>query len=142
MVKLLQDIPRDASIWGVAIGPGVADWFQGWDLTQGTAQIDWKAVFKPVKTLQYSVSVGDKIHLTVKLDCTTSEAAAMLTQAFRGMQILQRWMWKKQNPDRPNPVKAMEINSSSDQVVLTLASAEDASAIPAPSPPSSIRNSL
>jgi hypothetical protein len=126
LVKLLQDIPREASIWGIAIGPGIADWFQGWDLSQGTAQLDWKAVFKPVKTLQYSVAVGDKIHLTVKLDCTTSEAAATLTQAFRGLQILQGWMWKKQNPNRPNPVKAMEINSSGDQVVITLTSAEDA----------------
>ena len=125
LVKLLQDVPRDASIWGIAIGPGVTDWFQGWDLGQGTAQLDWKAVLKPVKTLQYSVAVGDKIHLIVKLDCKTSEAAQTLTQTFRGMQILQGWMWEKQNPNRPNPVKAMEINSSYDQIVITLTSAED-----------------
>lgn len=126
LVKLLQDIPRNASIWGIAIGPGIADWFQGWDLSRGAAQLDWKGLFKPVKTLQYSVEIGDKIQLMVKLQCTTSEAAANLTQAFRGMQILQGWMWKKQNPDRPNPVKAMEINSSSDQIVVTITTAEDA----------------
>lgn len=125
MVKLLQDIPRNASIWGIAIGPGVADWFQGWDLSQGTAQIDWKAVFKPVEALQYSVTVDDKIRLVVKLDCASSQAAATLSQAFRGMQILQGWMWKKQNPNRPNPVKGMEISSSGDQVMLTLISSED-----------------
>lgn len=125
MVKLLQDVPRDAAIWGIALGPGVSDWFQGWDLSQGTAQLDWKGVFKPVKTLQYSVTVGDKIHLLVKLHCTTSEAAATLAQAFRGMRILQGWMWTKQNPNRPNPVKAMEINSSGDEVVITLITAED-----------------
>ena len=125
MVKLLQEIPTDASIWGIAIGPGVVDWFQGWDLSQGTAQLDWKSIFKPVKTLQYSVAVGDKIHLIVKLHCTTSESATTLTQAFRGVQILQGWMWEKQNPNRPNPVKAMEINSSGDQVVITVTSAED-----------------
>ena len=125
MVKLLQEIPTDASIWGIAIGPGVADWFQGWDLSPGTAQLDWKSIFKPVETLQYSVAVGDKIHLTLKLDCTTSEAAATLTQAFRGIQILQGWMWEKQNPNLPNPVKAMEINYSGDQVVITVTSAVD-----------------
>jgi hypothetical protein len=125
MVKLLQGVPRDAAIWGVAIGPGVSDWFQGWDLTQGSAQLDWKVVFKPVKSLQYSVVVGEKISLNVKLQCTTSMAAATLTQAFRGMKILQGWMWDKQNPGRPNPVKSMEIASSGDEVVITLVTAEE-----------------
>ena len=125
LVRLLQDIPRDASIWGIAIGSGVADWFRGWDISQGTAQLDWKGLFKPVQTLQYSVAAGDKIHLRVKLQCTTSQAAATLTQAFRGMRILQGWMWEKQNPGRPNPVKEMEISSSGDQVLITLITAED-----------------
>ncbi len=124
MLKLLQEIPTDASIWGIATGSGVADWFQGWDLSQGTGQLDWKSVLKPVESLQYSVEIGDKIQLIVKLNCTTSESAGTLTQAFRGVQILQAWMWEKQNPNRPNPAKGMEIKTSGTQVVLTVTSAE------------------
>lgn len=126
LLSLVDRIPPEASIWGVAIDSGVADWFNGWPLVQGDMQLDWKQLLKPVEALQYSVTFGGKIHLTLKLKCENSQTAGTLTQAFRGLRLVQAWMWQKQNPNQLNPLQAMDIQSSADEVVIALTTTEDA----------------
>lgn len=126
LLSLVNRVPPEASIWGVAIDSGIADWFNGWPLVQGDMQLDWKQLLKPVEALQYSVSFGEKIHLTLKLNCKDSQTAGTLTQAFRGLRLVQAWMWQKQNPNQLNPLQAMDIQSSADEVVIALTTSEDA----------------
>lgn len=126
LLSLVNRIPPEASVWGAAVDSGIADWFNGWPLVQGDMQLDWKQLLKPVEALQYSVTLGDKIHLTLKLNCKDSQSAAALTQGFRGFRLLQAWMWQKQNPNQSNPLQAMDIQSSADEVVVALTTTEDA----------------
>jgi hypothetical protein len=126
LLSLLNPIPPEASIWGVAIDTGIADWFNGWPQMQGNMQLNWKHLLKQVEALQYSVTFGDQIHLTLKLNCMDSQTAGTLTQAFRGLRLIQTWMWQKQNPNELNPLQAMDIQSSDDEVVVALTTTKDA----------------
>ncbi|HEV2348691.1 MAG TPA: hypothetical protein VG028_02485 [Terriglobia bacterium] len=118
--KHVDDARTDAAIWGVAVGPAIADWFKGWMPNQGNVQLDWKATFQSVEVLSYSVQAADKVNLDVKLDCTTSSAAQSLTQVMQGLKLLQQMAWQNQNPRAPNPFKSLVVDRSDTQVRLNL----------------------
>jgi hypothetical protein len=121
--KHVEDARTDAAIWGVAVGPAIADWFKGWMPNQGNVQLDWKATFQSVNLLRYSVQTADKVILQVKLDCNTSQAAQSLTQVMQGLKLLQQMAWQNQNPRAPNPFQSLVVDRSDAQVRLNLTTA-------------------
>lgn len=123
-LKLVDHVPPEAAVWGVAIDSGIVDWFSSWPLVQGDMQLDWQQVLKSVEALQYSLTLGEKIHLTLKLDCKDFQTAAFLAQGFRGLRVLQAWMWQKRNPNQSNPLENIDILSSDDEIVITLTTTE------------------
>ena len=108
----------------MAVDKRIAEWFSGWPLVQGDAPLDWEQLLKSVESLRYSVVFGEKIHLTVKLDCKDSPTATALTQAFQGFRLLQAWSWQKHNPNQANPIEAVDIQSSQEEVVVGLTTSE------------------
>lgn len=125
LLKLVDHVPPEAAIWGVAIDSGIADWFSSWPLVQGDMQLNWQEVLKSVEALQYSLTLGDEIRLSLKLDCKDFQTATFLAQAFQGLRMVQAWMWQKQNPNQSNPLKSMDIQSSDNDIVLTITTTED-----------------
>ena len=120
LLGLLQNAPVEASIWGVAIGPAVAQWFEGWLPGQENVKLDWSNTFRAVEALSYSVKADEKVRLDVKLDCTTPEAASQLVRLFQGLKLIQQLIWQRQNPNRFNPVKTLDVEADDNQVSLTL----------------------
>lgn len=119
-MKPLNEARSEAPIWGVAVGPAVADWFKGWMPNQGDLQMDWASTFQSVQVLMYHVETGEKVRLDVKLDCTTVEAAASLRQTLEGVKLFQRIAWQNQYPNRPNPFENLEVDVDSRTVHLQL----------------------
>lgn len=119
-VPLLGEANKDASIWGVAVGPAVGDWFKGWMPNQGNLKLDWSHVFEKVNSLVYSIAAGDKVSLDVKLDCATPEDAATVRQLLEGLKLAQQLAWQSQNPSRANPFEAMTVNQQSKQISLQI----------------------
>jgi len=111
---------QGAPIWGVAMGPAVADWFRGWMPNQGSIKLDWEKVFGDVNSLTYSVNAADNVTLGLKMDCKTSDSAASLRQVLEGLKLVQQMAWDSQNPGKPNPYQAMNVGMQGNQVSLSL----------------------
>lgn len=122
-LKLTREVQAQAPIWGVAVGPAVADWFRGWMPAQGDLQLDWARAFETVEALIYSVDATEKVHLDVKLDCTTPEAATSMRQVLEGLKLFQQLAWQNQNPNRPNPFEAVEVDRNERRVQLKVTTA-------------------
>jgi len=120
MASLVDSASKDAPIWGVAVGPAVADWFRGWMPNQGSVQLDWAKVFGDVNSLTYSVAAADNVTLGLKMDCKSSDSAASLRQVLEGLKLVQQMAWDSQNPGKPNPFQAMNVGLSGTQVSLNL----------------------
>jgi len=118
--SLVAGANKDAPIWGVAVGPAVADWFRGWMPNQGNIKLDWGKVFGDVNSLTYSVAAGDNVTLGLKMDCKSSESAASLRQVLEGLKLVQQIAWDSQNPGKPNPYQAMNVGLESNQVSLNV----------------------
>jgi hypothetical protein len=120
MSSLVSAAAKDASIWGVAVGPAVADWFRGWMPNQGSVKLDWDKVFADVSALTYSVTAGQDVTLSLKMNCKSSQSAASLRQVLEGLKLAQQLAWDYQNPGKENPYKAMNTGLDGDQVSLNL----------------------
>jgi hypothetical protein len=120
MAGLVERADKDAPIWGVAVGPAIADWFRGWMPNQGSLKLDWQKVFGDVSSLTYSVAAADNVTLGLKMDCKSSESATSLRQVFDGLKLVQQMAWDSQNPGKPNPFKAMNVGLEGNQVSLSL----------------------
>ena len=118
--SLVAGANKDAPIWGVAVGPAVADWFRGWMPNQANIKLDWGKVFGDVNSLTYSVAAGDNVTLGLKMDCKSSESAASLRQVLEGLKLVQQIAWDSQNPGKPNPYQSMNVGQESNQVSLKL----------------------
>ena len=120
IASLVAGANKDAPIWGVAVGPAVADWFRGWMPNQGSIKLDWGKVFGDVNSLTYSVVAGDNVTLGLKMDCKSPESAASLRQVLEGLKLVQQIAWDSQNPGKPNPYQTMNVGLESHQVSLSL----------------------
>jgi hypothetical protein len=118
--SLVAGANKDAPIWGVAVGPAVADWFRGWMPNQGNVKLDWGKVFADVNSLTYSVAAADNVTLGLKMDCKSSQSAASLRQVMDGLKLAQQLAWDYQNPGKPNPYRAMNVGLDGNQVSLNL----------------------
>ncbi len=118
--SLLGDVDKSSPVWGVAVGPAVADWFGGWMANQNTLKLDWGQVFAKVDSLTYSIDVADKVNLAVKLNCSAPADASTLRQILDGLKMAQSLAWQAQNPNNPNPFSAMNIDSHDKQIALQI----------------------
>jgi hypothetical protein len=123
---LVNQARTDDPIWGAAIGQAVADWFKGWMPGQQEVELDWSKAFQTVESLAYTVRTADKAYLSMKLNCTTAEAAANLRQIFGGLKMFQQLAWQNKNPGRPNPFESLVIDAKDHEVLLTLTTAYSA----------------
>ena len=121
--RRVEEGRADTPIWGVAVGPAIADWFKGWMPNQGNVQLDWKQTFQSVEALSYSVQATDNVHLAVKLDCTTSQSAGSLRQVMEGLKLVQQMAWQNQNPNLRNPFQSLAVDRDDRQVRLNLTTA-------------------
>jgi hypothetical protein len=119
---LVNDVNKDAPIWGIALGGAVADWFGAWlSSQQNTLNLDWSKVFEKVDSLTYAIDIGDKVNLNVKMNCQTSQDASTLRQIMDGMKMAQQLTWEQQNPGQPNPYTSMNIEVSDKQITMQVA---------------------
>ena len=126
LLALLQDVPPEASIWGVAVGPAAAEWFRAWLPGQGNLQLDWPRMLASVETLQYSMVAGEKLRVDIHLECKTTEAAAMLAQLFQGVRLIQQLIWQAENPNRMNPVHTWEVKAERERVFVRMTTTHQA----------------
>ena len=108
------------SIWGVAVKPEVADWFNGWLEGRGAGQIDWSMLVQDVEVLAYRVDADEAIRLQVKMDCSTPEAADHLRNVLEVVKVLLPLAWQSQNPGLPNPVRNLDVSLSGTRVTIEL----------------------
>jgi hypothetical protein len=114
---LLNDVDKDAPIWGIALGGAVGDWFGAWLSTQqNTLNLDWSKVFEKVDSLTYAIDIGDKVNLNVKMNCQTAQDATTLRQVMDGLKMAQQLTWEQQNPNQPNPYSAMNVEVKDKQI--------------------------
>lgn len=118
--RLVSDAPTSSSIWGVALGPAVADWFKGWMPGQGNIQMDWGSVFQSVDALTYGVDAGQQVSIQLKLSCRSSDAASSLRQVLEGLKLAQQLAWQSTNPGRSNPYQGMQVELKGSQVLVGL----------------------
>lgn len=120
MANLVASANKDASIWGVAVGPAVTDWFRSWMPNQGSIKLDWGTVFADVDSLSYSVSAANDVTLGLKMNCKSSDSAASLRQVLDGLKLAQQLAWDYQNPGKQNPYRQMNVARDGHQVSLNL----------------------
>ncbi len=118
--KFAGEARADAPIWGVAMGTAVPDWFKSWIPGQENLQLNWSQTFQAVEALAYSVKVSDKVHLDVKMDCSSPESASTLRQMLEGVRVFQQMAWQNQNQNRPNPFDSLEVGVHDRRINLSL----------------------
>lgn len=118
---LLEDVNKDAPIWGIALGGAVADWFGAWlSSQQNTLNLDWSKVFEKVDSLTYSIDVASNVNLNVKMNCQTAQDAMTLRQVMDGLKMAQQLTWEQQNPSQPNPYSSMNVDVKDKQINLVV----------------------
>ncbi len=120
MAALIDQANKDAPIWGVATGPAVGDWFKNSMPSQKDIKLDWSKVFQDVESLSYAVNAADKVTVEVNMNCATAEAATSLRQILEGLKLAQQLAWQSQNPNRPNPFDATQLDLKGNQILLKL----------------------
>jgi hypothetical protein len=117
---LIDKASTDSTIWGVAVGGAVGDWFKTWMPAQQNVQLDWGTVFKNVQSLVYSVNAADKVTLDIKLFCQDSDSASNIRQTLEGLRGVQQLAWTAMNPGKPNPYQDMETSTSGSEMDMKI----------------------
>jgi len=118
--RLIGDVNKDASIWGIALGRAVGDWFGAWLSSQNNLKLDWGQVFQKVDSLTYSIDAADKVNMDIKLNCATPADAATLRQVLEGVKMAQQLAWQMQNPGHANPYTSMNVDAHDTQIGLRI----------------------
>jgi hypothetical protein len=118
--SLMGGVNKDASIWGIALGRAVGDWFGAWLSSQNNLKLDWGQVFQKVDSLTYSIDAADKVSMDIKLNCATPADAATLRQVLDGVKMAQQLAWQTQNPGQANPYTAMNVDAHDTQIGLKI----------------------
>jgi hypothetical protein len=124
-LKLVDEGRVDAPIWGVAIGPAVGDWFQGWMPEQNRGQLNWNQTFQGVEALTYNVNPSDRISVAANFECNSESATANLRQLLEAMKAFEQLAWQSQYPNRPNPYAGLQMDSSNRRVHVALTAGYD-----------------
>jgi hypothetical protein len=118
--RLIGDVNKDASIWGIALGGAVGDWFGAWLSSQNNLKLDWGQVFQKVDSLTYSIDAADKVNVDIKLNCATPTDATTLRQVLDGVKMAQQLAWQAQSPGHANPYTAMNVDAHDTQIGLKI----------------------
>ncbi len=118
--RLIGNVNKDASIWGIALGKAVGDWFAAWLSGQNNLKLDWGQVLQKVDSLTYSIDAADKVSMDIKLNCATPSDAAALRQVLEGVKMIQQLAWQMQNPSQANPYAAMNVDAHNAQIGLKI----------------------
>ncbi len=119
-VKLVEGGRADAPIWGVAIGPSVGDWFQGWLPQQNQVKLNWDQTFQGVEALTYSVNPTNRLSLNANFECSSDQASTNLQTLLVGMKAFEQMAWQSQYPNRPNPYTGLQVEASNRRVHVSL----------------------
>lgn len=115
-VDFVRSSQTQDPIWGVALGPAVSKWFKAWMPGEKNLQMDWANAFKDVQAISYSIAAADNVSLSVKLNCTTLQAASQVRQLLEGLKLFQQIAWRSNNPNQPNPFQNLEVDVQDRQV--------------------------
>jgi hypothetical protein len=118
--KLVDEGRVDTPIWGVAIGPAVGGWFQGWLPQQNQSQLNWNQTFQGVEALTYSVNPSNKLTLDANFECSSESAATNLQTLLMAMKAFEQMAWQSQYPNRPNPYAGLQLDTSNRKVHVKL----------------------
>ena len=117
---LASEEKSETPIWGVAVGPAIAQWFKNSMPGQDSLELDWSQAFAGVQALAYRINAADQVHLDLELECATPGAASSLRQLLDGLKGFQQLAWPSQHPNQPNPFQAVEVDSAGQRVNLKL----------------------
>lgn len=118
--NLVHSAESDAPIWGVALGAAVSKWFKAWMPGEKNVRMDWTSAFKGVNALSYQIQAGDNVHLNVKLECDSQQAASSVRQLLEGLKLVQQIAWQSSNPGQPNPFQDLQVEGDERQVSFRL----------------------
>jgi len=119
--RLVNEINKNAPVWGMATDKTVSEWFRGWMPGQGETQIDWTKAFDSVETFTYGIEVREKLNLTAKLTGKSNEDAKRLHQLFSAVRTLLTYIWQTRLPGQPCPLAGLEVKTDGRACVLELA---------------------
>jgi len=118
--NLVNETRCNAPIWGATRGSAMADWLSSSLPGQESMHLDWSKLFSGVNTLSYSIGVSNKAHLEVRLGCKSSAAAANVGVALEVLRSLQQMAWGASNPNLPNPLRNLQLDTSGDIIGIKL----------------------
>jgi hypothetical protein len=110
--------PADATIWGMATGPAVAEWVRVVMPIPAEGQDSLAPALANVVSIGYEVRAGQKMVLTADLTCTSPESALGLRQSLDTVRLLQQVAWKMLHPDAANPYGELAFRSQGAQVLV------------------------
>ena len=110
--------PADATIWGMATGPAVAEWVRVVMPMPAEGQNSLAPVLSNVVSVAYDVRAGQKATMTADLTCTSAESAAGLRQALDAVRLLQQFAWKALHPDAANPYAQLAFRTQGAQLLV------------------------
>ena len=99
--------PADATVWGLATGPAVAEWVRVVMPVPAEGQASLAPVVERVTSLTYEVRAGQKVMLSSDLTCTSRENATLLRQTLEAVRLLQQMAWRTMHQDAPNPYEQL-----------------------------------
>jgi hypothetical protein len=110
--------PADATIWGMATGPAVAEWVRIVMPMPAEGQDSLAPALANVVSISYDVRAGQKMVLTADLTCVSVESAVGLRQSLDTVRLLQQVAWKLLHPDAANPYAEMAFRSQGAQLLV------------------------
>jgi hypothetical protein len=108
--------PADASVWGIATGPAVAEWVNVVMPMPAEGQNSLAPVLASVVSISYEVRAGQNVALSADLACTNAESAARLRQSLDAARALQQFAWRTMRPDVPNPYERLAFSAQGSQL--------------------------
>jgi len=119
--RLTNGSRPDSPIWGVATDAAIGDWIRSSmpgqeTMRQESMRFDSSLVLTGVEALTYSIDVTERVCIVLRFDCSSSASAGNLRQMLSGLEILQRMAWQSRNPNLPNPLEKLALESSGERV--------------------------
>ncbi len=110
--------PADATIWGMATGPAVAEWVRVVMPMPAEAENSLAPVLASVVSVSYEVRAGQQVVSTADLTCTSAGSAASLRQSFDAVRLPQQLAWKALHPDAANPYAQLTFRAQGTQLLV------------------------
>ncbi len=108
--------PVDASAWGIATGPAVAEWVKVVMPMPEEGQNSLAPVLASVVSIAYEVRAGQNVALSADLACTDAASAARLRQSLDAARALQQFAWRTMRPGVPNPYERVGFSAQGSQL--------------------------